>query len=149
MITPGIIQQLSHVSLSTPDLPVTVAFYTRLLGCRLVHEFKNEEGFTYGVFLHAGRGTFLEFFHSDHSPRQGGCFRHLCFQVDSIQRVADRMRASGLRTEVKRSRSDRTLQCWISDPHGTVIEFHQHDEESSLFALTGSPPPPVDDTLHS
>lgn len=125
------IRQLAHVCLSSPSIPETVAFYTSVLGCAVVHEFKNNAGVVYGVFLSAGNGTSLEFFNVDTAPPPGGLFRHLCFQVDDIQQTADALRARGLQTEVKRSRSDHTLQCWITDPHGTMIEFHQHDPQSA------------------
>lgn len=126
------IKQLSHICLSTPDIPQAVAFYQSVLGCTIAHEFKNAEGFVYGVFLHAGNSTFIELFNIDEPPQQGGLYRHLCFEVDDLAAHAADLIAKGFKTEIVRSRSDKTLQCWIADPDGNKIEFHQYDAPSRL-----------------
>jgi catechol 2,3-dioxygenase-like lactoylglutathione lyase family enzyme len=131
------LERLSHASLSARDLAKTERFYVDVLGCEVAHEFRNAAGERYGFFLHAGDGTFLEFFQKPDAPREEGLFRHLCFEVDDIEAFARHVAAHGF-TDVKvtRGRTDRILQFFILDPDGTKIEFQQHDEQSALAPYT-------------
>lgn len=130
------IKRLSHISLSTPDLPRAIAFYQKVLSCTVAHEFKNTESETYGVFLHAGDGTFIEFFNTDEPIAEGGSYRHFCFEAEDLDLLAEHFAQHDIHTEITRSRSDKTLQCWINDPDGNTIEFHQYDPKSALYKLT-------------
>jgi len=128
------ITRLSHLCLGTRNLPRLIEFYTNGLGCQVVHEFINPAGELYGVFLSLGGGSFLEIFNDPTLEPQGGPFRHFCFQVDSREEVDSRLAALSLSSEWVRGRSDRTLQCWTSDPDGNKIEFHFYDPESIQFS---------------
>jgi catechol 2,3-dioxygenase-like lactoylglutathione lyase family enzyme len=125
--------RLSHVSLGSPDLPRIVSFYRSMLDCEVAHEFKNSAGEVYGVFLSCRNGTFLEFFNEQTPKGTGGSFRHICFEVDDLEEMARRFRAAGYAPEIKRGRTDRILQFFVEDPDGTMIEFQQHDEQSTLL----------------
>lgn len=129
------LKRLSHACLGSTSIPRTVEFYGKLLGTRVVHEFRNPANEVYGVFLDCGNGTFLEFFNEQQPKPPGGLFRHLCFEVEDINRMAETARAQGFVPELRRGRTDRILQFFIHDPDGTVIEFHQHDPESVLYPL--------------
>lgn len=127
------VKGLSHVGLTARDLDKTQAFYCDLLGCRVVHEFRNAQGQRYGLFLVVNHGTFLEFFLEQTPTPPGGRFRHLCFEVEDIHRCAERLRAAGFSVEVARGRTDRVLQCRINDPDGNQVEFHQYDPEAVQY----------------
>ena len=127
--------RLSHVCLGSTDLARTIGFYRDLLGCEVAHEFRNPAGALYGVFLSCRNGTFLEFFNEQAPKPPGGLFRHLCFQVEDIEQMAQAARGRGLQAEVKRGRTDRILQFFVHDPDGNMIEFQQHDAESVLYPL--------------
>jgi lactoylglutathione lyase len=129
------LKRLSHACLGSTDLERTIAFYRELVGCAVAHEFRNDQGELYGVFLSCRNGTFLEFFNERTPKPPGGLFRHLCFEVDDIEAMAATARRLGHETQVKRGRTDRILQFFIQDPDGTVIEFQQHDRQSVLFEL--------------
>jgi lactoylglutathione lyase len=129
-----VLKRLSHVCLGSTNLSRTVTFYRDLLGCEVAHEFRNPEGKLYGVFLACRNGTFLEFFNEDRPPPAGGLFRHLCFEVEDIERLAERVRGRGLEAEVRRGRTDHILQFFISDPDGNRVEFQQHDRQSVLYS---------------
>jgi lactoylglutathione lyase len=130
-----VLKRLSHVCLGSTDLGRTVSFYRELLGCEVAHEFRNPAGELYGVFLSCGNGTFVEFFNEQAPKPAGGLFRHLCFEVEDIQTMAESARAHGFQPEVKRGRTDRILQFFVHDPDGNMIEFQQHDRESVLYPL--------------
>jgi len=127
------VKRLSHVCLSARDLNKTIAFYCEVLGCRIAHEFRNQQSELYGVFLAVNNGTFLEFFQGDAPAQPRGVFRHLCFEVDDIQQTAEQMKVKGFPAEVSRGRTDRVLQFWITDPDGNQVEFHQYDEQAVQY----------------
>jgi catechol 2,3-dioxygenase-like lactoylglutathione lyase family enzyme len=129
------LKRLSHACLGSTDLPRTVEFYRRVLGCEVAHEFRNDAGVVYGVFLSCRNGTFLEFFNEQAPKPPGGLFRHLCFEVEDIEGMAAIARSHGFNPEVRRGRTDRILQFFIHDPDGNMIEFQQHDSQSVLYPL--------------
>ena len=112
-----------------------VAFYCEHLGCRIAHEFVNDAGFRYGVFLGVGHGTFLELFHTDESAPATNRFRHLAFEVDDVHERAAYFASLGHAPEVRRGRTDGALQFWITDPDGNELELCQYDEESVQHAF--------------
>jgi catechol 2,3-dioxygenase-like lactoylglutathione lyase family enzyme len=130
-----VLKRLSHVCLGSTDLERTVRFYSDLIGCEVAHEFRNPAGERYGVFLSCRNGTFLEFFNEQSSNPPGGLFRHVCFEVEDIEGMAQAARNHGLTADVKRGRTDRILQFFVHDPDGNMIEFQQHDRESVLYPL--------------
>lgn len=130
------IKRLSHICLGTSDLKKTIDFYCDILGCRIVHEFRNQQGELYGVFLFVNHGTFLEFFNEPDPKPQGGLFRHICFEVEDIHRFAEIIREKGFNVEINRGRTDGALQFWISDPDGNQVEFHQYDRHAVQHEYT-------------
>ena len=127
------VKRLSHACLSSRNLPATERFYVEVMGFKVVHEFHNAAGERYGFFLHAGGGTFLEFFNKPDAGRDEALFRHLCFEVDDIEAFAAHVRSHGFADiVVKRGRTDHILQCFITDPDGTMVELQQHDAQSIL-----------------
>lgn len=127
------LKRLAHVCLGSSDLPRTIRFYQDMFGCRVAHEFKNNAGEVYGVFLFCNGGTFIEFFKDQEPKEKGGRFRHLCFEVESIEDAAKALRAKGIEANIKRGRTDHILQFFIEDPDGNVVEFQEHDRESALY----------------
>ncbi len=127
------IKRLSHVSLSTRDLAATERFYVDVMGFEVAHEFRNVAGERYGFFLHAGGGTFLEFFQKPDASHNDGLFRHICFETDDIEAFAARVRLHGIVDfTIRRGRTDEILQFFFHDPDGTQVEIQQHDDESVL-----------------
>jgi catechol 2,3-dioxygenase-like lactoylglutathione lyase family enzyme len=126
------IQQLAHLCLGTRNLPQTLKFYNNILGFKIAHEYKNEAGEIYGVFLACGNRTFLELFADQEDTVKGGLYRHMCFEVTDLQAHVGNLKLKGLMAEIRRGRSDKTLLAEIKDPDGNTIEFHQYDEQSAL-----------------
>ena len=127
------IKRLSHISLHTTDLEAIERFYVGILGFEIAHEFRNLAGERYGFFLHAGGGTFLEFFQASEVSRNEDHLRHICFETDDIEAFADRVRSRGIGdVTIKRGRTDKVLQFFFTDPDGTQIEIQQHDDQSAL-----------------
>jgi lactoylglutathione lyase len=129
---PGVpkrVKRLGHVCLNTADIRRVTEFYCDVLGCQVIHEFKDARGETYGVFLLVNNSTFLEFFRAAPISEAPSRFRHLCFEVEDIQEWAGRFTARGVVVDVRRGRTDRVWQFEIRDPDDNVVEFHQYDPE--------------------
>jgi catechol 2,3-dioxygenase-like lactoylglutathione lyase family enzyme len=127
------VKRLSHVSLNSRDLAATERFYVNIMGFEIAHEFRNAAGERYGFFLHAGGGSFIECFNSEHVAANAGAFRHLCFEVDDIEAFAARLKALGIADVVpRRGRTDHVLQLSFMGPDGVEVEIHQHDGQSAL-----------------
>jgi catechol 2,3-dioxygenase-like lactoylglutathione lyase family enzyme len=125
--------RLAHVSLGTADLARAVRFYCDVLGAEVAHEFRNDKGERYGVFLHVGEGTFIEMFiDAVAAGSLSSRFRHLCFEVADVEATAEQLTSIGYLPNVRRGRTDGILQFFIEDPDGNRIEFQQHDERSVL-----------------
>ena len=128
------IKGMSHVCFSTADLEGTIAFYNKILGGRVIHEFKNDAGNVYGVFIAIGDSPCVEFFRSDSPAKPSNeLFRHFCLEVDDIEKLVKDLSNKGIHAEVRRGRTDQTLQCWIEDPNGIKIEFQQYDQQSRIL----------------
>ncbi|MBF0266166.1 MAG: VOC family protein [Gammaproteobacteria bacterium] len=125
------ILQYSHVCIEVFDLQQSIDFYHQLLSTRVVHEFRAPNNFLYGVLLLIAPGMFLEVFLSENNyPKQdrSQIIRHFCFQVKSLSSLAKQLKTMNINTEIKRGRTDKTLQLTIQDPDGIEIEFHEYDE---------------------
>lgn len=127
------IKKLGHVCLGTSKLETMVDFYSNVFGFPVIHRFKTAGGECYGVFLCVGNGTFLEFFNDDKPDLAQGRFRHLCFEVENIKGWAAGLIEKGYMTEIRRGKTDGVLQCWIDDPDGNRIEFHEYDENAVQY----------------
>ena len=57
------LEQLSHISLSSRNLQNVIDFYINILGFKVSHKFINKKNNElYGLFIHCGKKTFIEFF---------------------------------------------------------------------------------------
>jgi len=127
------IRQLGHVCFSTNDIEKTLKFYVEILCLEIAHKFINEKGELYGIFIHSGGSTFIEFFKSDILEKEDEKFRHFCLVVDSIQSAREVLKKHKIEFEITKGRTDGVPQGWILDPNGIKIEFHEYDEGSKLL----------------
>jgi len=136
MTLPGEFSQrvrLVHASFGTRNLERAVGFYRDVLGGEIAHEFRNEAGDCYGVFVHMGCGTFVELFRDIGIEAGATCtFRHICFDVPDIEAMAKHLTNHGFTPSIRRGRTDGVLQLFIEDMDGNKIEFQQQDEHSAL-----------------
>ena len=132
-MTKAMTTRLSHICMSARDLAATESFYVGILGMEIAHEFRNDAGERYGFFLHAGKGSFIEFFNKPDASDSESTFRHFCLEVDDLEAFLDHLAAHGIdRPATKRGRTDYILQTVIFDPDGNHVEIQQHDDMSCL-----------------
>jgi catechol 2,3-dioxygenase-like lactoylglutathione lyase family enzyme len=128
------IENLSHVSLLTNSLTKIKKFYVKKMKLKIIHEFKNSKGKTYGYFLAANKNTFVEFFFTKkkiNSFNKKNNFRHICFEVSNIKKFEKKF-INKNQTKITRGKTDGILQFFTKDLEGNIIEFHQRDQKSKF-----------------
>ena len=124
------INNLSHVSLTTNSLRKVKNFYVKLLGFKIVHKFINSQTKeVYGYFLSTNNNTFLEFFNSKKKLNfnKNNPFRHICFEVNNIKKIAKKLKHK--KPKIIRGKTDNILQFMVKDNEGNLVEFHQRDKK--------------------
>ena len=126
------------------------AFYWDLLGATLKFRCLNQQGEMIGCYFSIGENTFVEVFdHADahrrsqssqpleplEEPRDSWLMRynHFCFQVDGLDAFVATLTARGVSVTGRKTGNDRSLQAWIKDPDGNLIELQDCTPESRQF----------------
>ncbi len=129
------IKGLAHVCFHVNDLEATERFYCEKLGFRHAFDFTNDKDKRIGVDLHISGRQFLELFRSEvKPPRDDQGYRHLCLEVDDMEKTVAAFRAMGIDvTEPKRG-SEGSWQAWFHDPEGNLLELHYYTPQSKELA---------------
>src|ERR1044071_3770211 len=130
------IKALAHACIFSNNLNLSLDFYCGVLGLqRHFNFFKSGELF--GFYLQVAPGQFIEIFKAApgsemHAQRIG----HLCFEVDDLDVLRQKLARHGVNVTPKKLGCDQTWQCWCKDPDGTEIEFQQYTPHSSQLTKT-------------
>ena len=126
---------LAHVCFVVSDLARSIHFYCDVLGFERAFAFYREDGTHYGQYLHVGDRSFIELFTGELSQRaEGQPFKHICLEVDEIERTVAELRARGVRVTDSEMGSDESWQAWLEDPDGNRIELHGYTPQSKQAA---------------
>lgn len=122
---------IAHVCFTVNDLDASVAYYTEGLGLTVAFDFVNDAGERFGVYLQAGRRTFIELFVGEvDPPAKGQGYGHFCLEVDDLEATVAGLRGRGIDVSDPKLGSDHSWQAWLTDPDGNRIELHQYTPES-------------------
>jgi len=125
------ITRLAHVCLSARDLAVTQKFYCKDLGLRKLFDFVREDKVV-GFYLEIEEGNYIEVFQQDIiEPEARYPIVHFCLEVSDMDAVRDQLVSRGHDVTDKTRGRDGSWQCWVTDPNGVKIEFHQYTEQSA------------------
>jgi catechol 2,3-dioxygenase-like lactoylglutathione lyase family enzyme len=134
------IKGISHTAFVTKDMKKTLHFYIDILGFKQLYELKDKNNNPWLICLKISDRQFLELFYggiveNTFTHKRIGS-DHICFEVDDIYEIAERLKKNCLVLDSKPSQGkDLNLQCWAKDPDGNRIEFMQMDP-NSLQALS-------------
>jgi catechol 2,3-dioxygenase-like lactoylglutathione lyase family enzyme len=113
------------------DLDAAIAFYTGKLGLKHAFDFKDPQGKRFGVYLRAGRRTFIELFTGKYErPAQPPSYQHLCLEVDDFDKTVETLKSRGVEVTGVKLGDDHSWQAWINDPDGNRMELHGYTKES-------------------
>jgi catechol 2,3-dioxygenase-like lactoylglutathione lyase family enzyme len=122
----------AHIAFVVSDMDKSLHFYCEVLGFQKAFDLDDDEGKPWINYLKVAEGQFIELFYGGkreyvHHPRNAGS-THVCFEVDDIFEIADRLKNHGIKLDIEPKRGkDFNYQCWTKDPDGFPIEFKQLD----------------------
>ncbi|HZG88197.1 VOC family protein [Paenibacillus sp.] len=123
------LRNIHHVAIICSDYGVSKHFYVNILGLRVVSETYREERDSYKLDLQIGDAR-IELFSFPNPPERPSYpeargLRHVAFEVDSVEEVANLLRSKGV--EVEPIRIDALTGksfTFFSDPDGLPIEIY-------------------------
>ncbi len=122
---------IHHVAIICADYPRSKAFYTQILGLKIVAEHYRQARDSYKLDLALPDGSQIEFFSfNDAPPRpsypEAQGLRHLAFKVDDIEVVVAHLQLSNISVEPVRIDEYTGKQyTFFSDPDGLPLELYQ------------------------
>jgi methylmalonyl-CoA epimerase len=102
----GILENLYHVAIAVRDLSAVEEVYKTALGLRVEHrEVVEDQGVKTSMLVPEGGGTAIELLEpmDENSPiskfldKRGEGIHHICFKVDDIEAVLERLKKQGVR----------------------------------------------------
>ena len=125
--------RLLHTMLRVGDLDRSIAFYTEVLGMRLLRRQDYPEGkFTLAFigYTDEAEGAVIELTHNWGVTQYelGTAFGHIAIAVPDAARACDEIRARGGKVirEAGPMKHGRTVIAFVEDPDGYKIELIQH-----------------------
>ncbi|MEZ5493603.1 MAG: lactoylglutathione lyase [Pseudomonadales bacterium] len=122
--------RLLHTMLRVTDLPRSIAFYTDVLGMRLLRQQDYPDGQFTLAFLGYGdeaSNTVIELTYNWglSSYELGTAYGHIAIAVDDVQAAVDAMRAKGAKIlrEPGPMKAGTTVLAFLEDPDGYRIEL--------------------------
>ena len=102
----GLLQNLYHVAIAVKDLSAVEKIYETALGLRVEHrEVVEDQGVNTSMLVPKDGGTAIELLEplDENSPiskfleKRGEGIHHICFKVDDIEAVLERLKKQGVR----------------------------------------------------
>ncbi|TVP90252.1 VOC family protein [Alkalibacterium sp.] len=124
------IKGIHHKGFHVVDMEETLAFYCDKLGFKKAFEIHDDEDKPWIVYVKVAEDSFLEFFY-DGPNEEKSQVDHICFEVENIDKEAERMRSKGIPFAAELSKGkDNNYQFWIKDPDGNWLEFMEMQPDS-------------------
>ena len=127
---------LTHAAIDVKDMEESLAFYEKALGFKKKFELADPDtGAPWIVYIQVCKGQFLELFYTKEGAESGPSpevgFSHLCFCVESVEKIAEHLTKEGIHLDIPPCRGcDNNLQTWIRDPNGIRIELMEISPDS-------------------
>jgi glyoxylase I family protein len=123
--------RIHHVAIIASDYAVSRAFYTEVLGLRVVAENYRAERESYKLDLALPDGSQIELFSFPDPParpsRPEACgLRHLAFAVGDVEGAVAELRERGVATEeIRVDEFTGKRFVFFADPDGLPVELYQ------------------------
>src|SRR5438552_3298342 len=124
------ISRIAHICVNVSSIEQAKRFYGEALGMAVKFTFEKPGGRLFGVYFHAGGDTYIEAFEVPDLKVVNTGLVHFCLETDDIDGMIARLQAHGVACTPKKLGGDHSWQCWIQDPDGNRMEFHQYTEAS-------------------
>lgn len=135
-MTEPVLQRVHHVAVICSDYPRSKAFYTGVLGLRVVAENYRAARESWKLDLALPDGSQIELFSFPGAPprpsrpeAQG--LRHLAFAVDDLDAWSERLRSQGVMVEpVRVDEYTGRRFTFFADPDGLPLELYEVSAEN-------------------
>jgi lactoylglutathione lyase len=124
--------RILHTMLRVGDLDKSIAFYTDVLGMKLLRKSDYPEGkFTLAFvgYQPESEGAVLELTHNWDTPKYdlGNGYGHIALEVDDAYKACEAVKARGgkVTREAGPMKHGTTVIAFVEDPDGYKIEFIQ------------------------
>lgn len=122
------LRRVNHIAIICSDYQVSLGFYCRVLGCRIISEEYRADRRSMMTKLSLNGEYFIELFTFPDSPVRPSypeaCgLRHLAFTVDDMAQTIQELEHMGVPHEPVRTAPNGEQCCFIHDPDGLPIEF--------------------------
>ncbi len=127
----NLLKGVHHIAIICSDYERSKAFYTRVLGFRVVREVYREERQSYKLDLALGDAYIIELFsfpapvpRPSHPEATG--LRHMAFSVDDVEAAAAYLTAQGVDVEPLRTDAFTGRRfTFFQDPDGLPLELYE------------------------
>jgi len=130
--------RLLHTMLRVGNLERSIAFYTDMLGMKLLRTSENAEYKYTLAFVGYGNNPDhaeleLTYNHGVDSYEPGTAYGHIALSTDDIYRTCDAIRASGgtISREPGPVKGGSTVIAFVTDPDGYKIELIERKDETT------------------
>jgi catechol 2,3-dioxygenase-like lactoylglutathione lyase family enzyme len=122
---------ISHACYLVTDLDRAVDFWCNKMGLKKAFDLNLRGGEVRGVFLLAGRRTFVELFEGDAVPiPPNASHKHISYEVDDMEATVKTLRERGVPVTDPVRGGEGSFQAWVTDPDGIRIELQQFTDKS-------------------
>ena len=126
-----LLNKIHHIAIICSDYARSKAFYTEILGLRIIREVYRDARQSYKLDLALNDQYVIELFSFPSPPPRPSRpealgLRHLAFEVDDLDAVVAHLQQHGL--EVEPIRTDEFTEkrfTFTADPDGLPIEFYE------------------------
>ena len=125
------IERIHHVAIICSDYKRSKNFYTEVLGFRIIEEPYRAERDSYKLDLRVGDRDRIELFSFPNPPErvsrpEARGLRHLAFQVERVEAIAEELRAQGIEVEpVRVDEITGNKFTFFRDPDDLPLEIYE------------------------
>ncbi|ENM5758833.1 VOC family protein, partial [Vibrio mimicus] len=125
------LKRIHHAAIICSDYPRSKAFYTEILGLRVLAENYRAARDSYKLDLALPDGSQIELFSFPNAPERPSFpeaqgLRHLAFVVDDVAKIKDQLEQKGVSVEpIRIDEYTGKAYTFFADPDGLPLELYQ------------------------
>ncbi|EGQ7701135.1 SMU1112c/YaeR family gloxylase I-like metalloprotein [Vibrio cholerae] len=125
------LKRIHHAAIICSDYPRSKAFYTEILGLRVVAENYRAARYSYKLDLALPDGSQIELFSFPNAPERPSFpeaqgLRHLAFVVDDVAEIKAQLEQKGVSVEpIRIDEYTGKAYTFFADPDGLPLELYQ------------------------
>lgn len=125
------LNKVHHIAIICSNYEISKKFYLEVLGLEIIQEVYREERDSYKLDLALNGEYIIELFSFPNPPKrvsrpEAAGLRHLCFEVEDIEKEVEIIRKKEVSTEeIRIDEYTGKRFFFFSDPDGLPVEFYE------------------------